>query len=75
MCAFHEAMAAVQFSLDIQVALMGVQWAPEILSHPWALELVTPTGGLAFKGLRLSVGMCSGDAMRVQPCLRTGKME
>eukprot|EP00873_Tetraselmis_striata_P029256 jgi/Tetstr1/449520/TSEL_036608.t1 len=36
---------------------------------------MSPSGEVSFRGPRLAIGMCTGNAMRVQPCLRTGKME
>jgi adenylate cyclase len=74
-CAFHSALDAVNFSASVQHALMAVRWSDDILAETWAAEHRTASNELNFRGLRLSIGMCTGNAMRVQPCLRTGKME
>jgi adenylate cyclase len=74
-CAFHNAVDAVDFSVQVQQRLMTVRWSPYIMGHSWAAEQRTATNELTFRGLRLAIGMCTGNAMRVQPCMRTGKME
>ena len=65
----------MQFAVAIQEGLLQVNWSEELLSTKWCHEERTANGKLSFRGMRLAIGMCTGDAMRVQPCVRTGKME
>ena len=74
-CAFHTPADAVPFAIAIQEALLQVNWSEDLLSTKWCHEQRTANGELSFRGMRLSVGMCTGNALRVQPCVRTGKME
>jgi len=75
-CAFSSAYDAAEFGMSCQVSLMAVNWHPMLLAQPRASEQLTLYGGgHIFRGIRLAIGMCTGNALRVQPCLRTGKME
>ena len=65
----------MQFAVQMQDALMRVEWDEALLKTPWANEQRRPDGVLLFRGLRMSVGMCTGDARRVQPSVRTGRQE
>lgn len=73
--AFHLSLDAVCFGNLVQLRLLDAEWSPELLSLAWCHEQVTADGSVSFRGMRLSVGMCTGNAMRVQPCMRTSKME
>ena len=72
-CAFRFASAAISFALELQEHLLQVNWGPELLEL--TVEQQTLEGVTVFRGLRTSVGMCSGDALRAQPSLRTGRIE
>ena len=74
-CAFHSPVDAVPFAVAIQEGLLQVNWSEELLSSKWCNEERTADGKLSFRGMRLAIGMCTGNAMRAQPCVRTGKME
>ena len=74
-CAFHTAADAVKFSVVIQEELLHVNWSEELLCSKWGYEQRTGDGEVSFRGLRLSIGMCTGNALRMQPCIRTGRME
>jgi adenylate cyclase len=74
-CAFHTALDSIRFAVAVQSVLVNMAWHPVVLAQPWAAEQRTATNELLFRGLRLSIGMCTGNAARVQACLRTGKIE
>lgn len=73
--AFRCAHDAAMFGMACQTTLVKVHWDPLLLAQPWAAMQMSPSGEVSFRGPRLAIGMCTGNAMRVQPCLRTGKME
>jgi len=74
-CAFHTASDSVKFAIAVQNMLVHMPWSLDVLGQPWASEQRTATNEVIFRGPRLAIGMCTGNAMRVQPCIRTGKME
>ena len=74
-CAFHTPAEAINFSAAVQIGLLASEWDREILYSPWGCEYRAANGHLTFRGLRLAMGMCTGNAMRVQPSDRTGRVE
>eukprot|EP00873_Tetraselmis_striata_P036141 jgi/Tetstr1/456405/TSEL_043139.t1 len=74
-CAFRDACDSIKFATAVNILLMDMSWGSEVLAQPWGCEQRNAANEVIFRGLRLSIGMCTGDAMRVQPCMRTGKME
>lgn len=74
-CAFHSPFDALLYSLDLQSSLLRVDWSTEILNDPMASEQLTADGCLLFRGLRVSIGMCTGAAARRQFSSRTGRLE
>uniref|UniRef100_A0A061RW70 Adenylate cyclase n=1 Tax=Tetraselmis sp. GSL018 TaxID=582737 RepID=A0A061RW70_9CHLO len=74
-CAFHAAFDALRFSVAVQKSLLEVEWSSRLLSSKWGFEERTASGKIAFRGFRVLMGMCSGNAMRVQPCARTARIE
>lgn len=54
--AFHDALDAAHFCLDVQADLVNCQWPEETLQHPDAQE----SSDGAWRGLRVRMGMHSG---------------
>lgn len=73
MCAFSRASDAIGFAVELQAELVKVGWSREVLAL--TVEQQTLEGDVMFCGLRASVGMCTGDALRAAPCSRTGRIE
>eukprot|EP00951_Prasinocladus_malaysianus_P002288 scaffold16218_cov44-Prasinocladus_malaysianus.AAC.1 len=65
-CAFHNAINAVSFAVDVQLSLMKLPWSHELLSLPLTQPAYNATGKLLFRGLRVKMGICTGEAARVQ---------
>lgn len=74
-CAFRDACDSIKFATAVNILLVDMSWGSEVQAQPWGCEQRNAANEVIFRGLRLSIGMCTGDAMRVQPCMRTGKME
>jgi len=74
-CAFQVAIDAMEFSVALQEGLLHADWHPNVLTTPWACEQLTAAQQLLNRGLRVAVGMCTGNARRYQPSMRTGRME
>ena len=74
-CAFKTSLDALDFSMDLQLSLMNVDWSTELLSVPMADERQTSAGQIVFRGLCVKVGMCTGKSARTQVSLRSGKIE
>ena len=56
----------MQFAIQMQDALMRVEWDEALLKTPWANEQRRPDGVLLFRGLRMNVGMCTGERLAGQ---------
>ena len=73
--AFRSPVEAVSFAAAVQVSLVNAGWSSEVLDTLWGCEYGSGPGRVAFRGMRLAIGMCTGDAIRTHPCERTGRME
>lgn len=74
-CAFHSPLDSLRFGVALQQQLLHVAWDEELTSMKEAREVRDGDGALRYKGLRMAVGMCTGQARRMQPSERTGKIE
>ena len=64
--------AAVRWCVELQLALLHVDWPEAMLRWPdCAPEADPSTGGLLFRGLRVRMGMAFGRAQHRKP-LNTG---
>jgi len=72
--AFNDPSDLVRWMLDVQTRFLEADWGEEVLSHPMGgLEYV---GGLLVHcGPRLRMGATRGSAIKMRPCLRTGRAE
>ena len=73
--AFHSPVEAVAFSAAVQAGLLSAPWSSEVLDTSWGCVYCSASGQVTYRGLRLAVGMCTGDAVLALPSERTGRME
>lgn len=74
-CAFHSPVDAVKFAASLQFNLIEAPWDPAALLTWWGCAIRSSNGAVIFKGLRIAVGMCTGDAFRAHPSEKSGRME
>ena len=59
--AFHDALEAVRFALEVQEWLLRAKWPRDLLNHNAARE-ETSSGNIIFRGLRAAVPLHRGEA-------------
>lgn len=72
---FRSPANALNFSTSLQLKLVKAPWDSEVLMTWWGCEHRLHSGMVIFRGPRVAVGMCTGDALRAQPSDRTGRVE
>eukprot|EP00240_Pyramimonas_obovata_P000193 CAMPEP_0118928276 /NCGR_PEP_ID=MMETSP1169-20130426/5554_1 /TAXON_ID=36882 /ORGANISM="Pyramimonas obovata, Strain CCMP722" /LENGTH=2032 /DNA_ID=CAMNT_0006870203 /DNA_START=97 /DNA_END=6195 /DNA_ORIENTATION=- len=72
--AFHSAVDAVQYSLELQEQLLLEAWPGELLDEEQACRMAL-YGCVIFRGLRVRVGIAAGQATEVKPSVATGAAE
>lgn len=72
--AFHSEKEAVQCALACQKALLRLNWDSQLMQHSAACRKVAE-GTVAFRGLRVQIGLCTGGITERRPCRRTGRAE
>jgi PAS domain S-box-containing protein len=72
--AFGSSLRAVQCALACQKALVRLHWDSQLLQHSAACKKVVG-GSVAFRGLRVQIGLCTGPVVERKPCRRTGRAE
>lgn len=77
MTAFSDACAAVEWALTLQLALMHVAWARELMAcHELAAEVWDEESHrVIFRGFRSRVGIYSGSIDRVTPHVKSGRAD
>lgn len=74
MVAFQDPVAAVRWCLDVQRSLVSLSWPPELTEHDDAREVRDEHGGVAFRGLRVRMGVHVGEPQEV-PDPKSGRMD
>ena len=75
--AFHDAIDAVSWALEVQQQLLLLPWPPQLLTQPDAAELYDADPTLKelviFKGLRVRMALHTGqpEAIQVALCITT----
>ena len=72
--AFHHPFDAFRWCLVVQTILLRVPWDEKLLQQPQACNM-TAGHRVTFKGLRVTMGVVSGEATYMKPCQRTGRAE
>jgi hypothetical protein len=72
--AFHHPFDAFRWCLVVQTILLRVPWDEKLLQQPQACNM-TAGHRVTFKGLRVTMGIVSGEATYMKPCQRTGRAE
>ena len=72
--AFHHPFDAFRWCLVVQTILLRVPWEDKLLQQPQACNM-TAGHRVTFKGLRVTMGIVSGEATFMKPCQRTGRAE
>ena len=72
--AFHHPVDAFRWCLVVQTILLRVPWDDKLLQQPQACNM-TAGHKVTFKGLRVTMGIVSGEATYMKPCQRTGRAE
>jgi hypothetical protein len=66
---------AIEWSCLLQLALLRVHWALQVLQCPAAGQAVSPTGVLLYRGVRSKVGLYQGPVTRIIPHRFTGRAD
>lgn len=74
MLAFTSPESALRWCLAAQETLLGLDWPHELLSHEDACEAHRPDGTLLFRGLRVRMGLHTGEP-ECRPDPVTGRMD
>eukprot|EP00232_Nephroselmis_pyriformis_P027981 CAMPEP_0182852932 /NCGR_PEP_ID=MMETSP0034_2-20130328/431_1 /TAXON_ID=156128 /ORGANISM="Nephroselmis pyriformis, Strain CCMP717" /LENGTH=273 /DNA_ID=CAMNT_0024983677 /DNA_START=9 /DNA_END=827 /DNA_ORIENTATION=+ len=72
--AFSDPTSMVAWMLATQEQYLHARWPFGILDDPSCAPVVVD-GEVLFRGPRVGMGATTGDALRMRPCLRTGKAE
>lgn len=67
--AFHVADDGVRFAIELQEALMKLDWHPRLLTHPAAatVTMESPAGPVTvFRGLRVRAVLNTGRPLRIE---------
>eukprot|EP00798_Chlamydomonas_sp_ICE-L_P026803 gene26803-4397_t len=76
MLAFLQASSAVEWALTLQLALLELPWAEELVSLEMMAEVMDPDSKVyVFRGMRCRVGIFSGRIDRVTPNVKTGRAD
>eukprot|EP00755_Sulcionema_specki_P008405 Sspe_Gene.40844::Locus_19730_Transcript_1_1_Confidence_1.000_Length_5161::g.40844::m.40844 len=74
MVAFSTPSEALKWCCAMQQALLAISWPPEILGLPTASKVVGDSGNLVWNGLRVRMGMHTGNPF-CDPDPVTGRMD
>ena len=58
---FERPVDAVRFSIKVQQDLLNVEWPEDVYKHPDSKIEVSPSGTLLYKGLRVRMGIHTGE--------------